>query len=114
MPKNDENPYRGHRYRASDESFYRSRPSTTSRDVMVAFAPDGALAISYFQDGKKLEWYGRENGQGHWEIQGPEPHDKGTLHQYAPAARFLEGYCGDAGEAVMWRVALPDPKDFEA
>lgn len=67
---------------------------------------DGAeIVVSYKDDEGWVEYRGKENGAGHFELAAPEREGRASLHRFQDG-NTLEGYWVERGYRGMWRIAL--------
>lgn len=70
---------------------------------MVKLGEDSIL-IEY-EDAELVQYQGKANGEGHFELYGIGFHGHASLHMF-PGSSILEGFWEEEGYRGMWRIKL--------
>ena len=80
---------------AADED-YSCAVKITDEEILVEYKDE---------DGALVQYRGKNNGTGHFELSAPEFDGKATLHMF-PDSQLLEGSWIEGGVRGMWRIKL--------
>lgn len=65
---------------------------------------DKTILVEYENDGT-VQYKGRNDGSGHFELTSSEVHGRASLHRF-PKGEVLEGFWSEDGYRGMWRISL--------
>jgi hypothetical protein len=80
-------------------------PDETSTYEVSIRGPE--IVVSYKQEGRWMNYKGREVASGHYELACPENGGTATLHRSGDS-EWLEGFWNEQGSEGMWRIQLSE------
>lgn len=83
--------------------WYTKDPSTDQEPCTVKI-DDKEILVEYDDEGV-VQYRGKNNGDGHFELTSPEVDGHASLHMF-PGSNVLEGSWVEGGRKGMWRILL--------
>ncbi len=87
-----------------DILFYDKTPAYEREPCQVRL-DEKKIVVTYEEDGGYIEYSGKNDGTGHFELLAPGVDGRASLHMF-PAGNILEGYWLESGHRGMWRITL--------
>lgn len=89
-----------------DVIYYDERSALLRDEGYEIKIDDQEIVVSYQDDEGWVEYRGKNNGDGHFQLIAPERNGKSSLHRFLPDGEILEGYWQEDGHQGMWRITL--------
>jgi hypothetical protein len=88
----------------ADTVFYSKDEAWTDYPCTVKLT-DEEIIVEYEEDDQIVQYRGRNNGDGHFELTSKEVGGRASLHMFH-SSRILEGSWRESGERGMWIIRL--------
>ncbi len=88
-----------------DTLYYGEQAADTKAPGYEVRIDENDIVVAYDDDEGWVEYRGKNNGNGHFQLTCPERKGEATLHQF-PNGEILEGYWIEGGYRGMWRITL--------
>lgn len=79
--------------------------SSNAEDIPCIVKIDDKTILVEYEDEGVVQYKGRNNNDGHFELTAPQANGRASLHQF-PNGEVLEGYWSEDGNRGMWRISL--------